>query len=49
MLSVLQKLMEVQSSVVAACMGEREMQWCRWLAGPRPQGLGESDASSVHG
>ena len=36
-LSVLQKLMEVQSSVVAACMGEREMQWCRWLAGPRPQ------------
>ena len=37
MLSVLQKLMEVQSSVVAACMGEREMQWCRWLAGPRPQ------------
>ena len=29
--------MEVQSSVVAACMGGREMQRCQWLAGPGPQ------------
>ena len=35
--SVLQKLIEVQSSVVAACMGEQEMQWHQWLTKPRPQ------------
>ena len=27
----------VQSSVVAACMGEQEMQWYQWLTKPRPQ------------
>ena len=48
MLSVLQKLIEVQSSVVAACMGEQEMQWYQWLTKPRPQSLGESDALSMH-
>ena len=41
MLSVLQKLIEVlssvQSSVLAACMGEQEMQWYQWLTKPRPQ------------
>ena len=37
MLSVLRGLMEVRSSVVAACMGEREVQWCRWLTRPGPQ------------
>ena len=31
MLSVLQKLIEVQSSVVAACMGEQEMQWYQMI------------------
>ena len=36
-LSVLQKLIEVQSSVVAACMDEQEMQWYQWLTKPRPQ------------
>ena len=36
MLSVLQKLIEVQSSVEAACMGEQEMQWYQWLTKPRP-------------
>ena len=39
MLSVLQKLVEVQSSVVAACMGDQEMQWYQWLNKPRPQVL----------
>ena len=39
MLSVLQKLIEVQSSVVAACMGEQEIQWYQWLTKPRPQVL----------
>ena len=37
MLSVLQELIEVQSSVVAACMGEQEMQWYQLLTKPRPQ------------
>ena len=37
MLSVLQKLIEVQSSVVAACMGEQEMQWYQLLTSPDPK------------
>ena len=37
MLSVLQKRIEVQSSVVAACMAEQEMQWYQWLTKPGPQ------------
>ena len=37
MLSVLQKLIEVQSSAVAACMGEQEMQWYQGSLSPDPK------------